>query len=90
MLSVSSSVCCVTLLEVEAAESEVAAESDVAPELFVPDDVDAACDVEAFCALAPDPLAPDPLDPEFVLLPAWELLDEFEGAAISAVLFVVL
>ena len=74
-----------TLLEVDAAESEVAAESDVAPELFVPDDVDAACDVEAFCALAPDPL-----DPEFVLLPAWELLDEFEGAAISAVLFVVL
>jgi hypothetical protein len=88
LLSVSSSVCWVTLLEVDAAESGV----DVAFEVFVAEDADAACDVGAFCALAPDP--PVPLDVPFderelVLLPAWELLDEFEGAAISAVLFVV-
>jgi len=76
----------VTLLEADAAEGEVDAESDAASEVSVADDVDAFLDVETVCALAPDPLD----EPEFVLLPVWELLDEFEGAAISAVLLVVL
>jgi hypothetical protein len=83
----------VTLLEVDAVVSEVAAEPDTASEVAGADDADASCDVETFCALAPDPSAPldVPLDdPEFALLPAWELLDEVEGAAISAVVLVVL
>jgi len=89
VVELSSSVCCVTLLEADAAEGEVDAESDAASEVSAADDADAFFEVETVCALEPDP--PVPLDePEFVLLPVWELLDEFEGAAISAVLLVVL
>ena len=70
LLSVSSSVCCVTLLEADAAEGEVDAESDAASEVSAADDADAFFEVETVCALEPDP--PVPLDePEFVLLPVW-------------------
>jgi hypothetical protein len=68
LLSVLSSVCCVTLLEVDALESDVDAESDAESDASKVSAEDAAAVfwvVEPVCALAPDPL-----EPEFVLLPA--------------------